>query len=396
MNPDTKNSSVAMASATFSSDGVRQGFSNADETTRFEIGSISKLFTGILLSQAELDGLCDLDAPLSESLSSHVPSFFGKQMTLRQLANHTSGLPRLPLAMYLDANGPQPYAKWDSKRTLNAVSRTPLLRAPGSLYSYSNFGFAVLGLVLENLRKASYGDLVSSLAAELGCPDIRLPSLEDGPFTPKGHDASGVTVTPWRFDTFAAAGGLTSTIGGLTQFVQKCLTPLNSPALANSMVERSTVKKRAANNGGILTRGGSALGACLMATVFPESVFAPIVGIGASAYVGGPLNGLIPTASWLIASDAFHDPRYVIGQRLGFGLVATGISQNFRRNRDTQQMAIAWHVSRSQDNRELLWHNGGTAGFRSFLGIIPSQGKASIVLSAKAVSVDTAGLELLR
>jgi CubicO group peptidase (beta-lactamase class C family) len=385
---------IPVACAAVTRQACTTDFHLCEPENRFEVGSITKLFTGILLCEAALDGLCDLDSPLSEFIPSRVPSFFGKQVTLRQLANHTSSLPRLPLSMYPRVAGPQPYAGWDRERTLAALARTPLLRSPGSLYSYSNFGFAILGLAIETMRNRPYSDLVQDLTARLGCPEVRLPTPSDVCVDLAGTDARGKQVSRWDMGAFAAAGGITSTLGGLVAFARKALTPLNSPGLADSMTERIHARSRVGHLKSMPISIAVSSGAFVVSALYPESVFTPLMGIGAASYVGTPLYGLAPTIAWVVASSANHLPIYIVGQRLGFGLIATGIAQNLRKNRGFRDMGVGWHITKTPNGKELLWHNGMTSGFSSFLGLYPASGSATIVLSATARPVDALALKI--
>jgi CubicO group peptidase (beta-lactamase class C family) len=387
---------VAVAWATTDSRGADEQFRLCDSESRFEIGSITKLFTAILLCEAADEGLCDLDSPLAEYVPKHAPKLLGRAITLRQLANHTSSLPRLPLAMQLIKSSEQPYAAWDRERVLSALSQTCVLRPPGRLYAYSNFGYAVLGLVLETLRNSTYEDVVGDLTRRLGCPEIRLPKETDREKTVAGHGSRGRQVAPWTMAAFAPAGGLTSTLGGLTAFARRALSPLDAPGLAESMAERTTVKRSAANPKGVSVAVGSSALASAVAYGLQDSTFAPILAIGAAALAGGPLSGVVPTIAWVTGSTAGHEPISVVGQRLGIGLVATGIAQSLRKNTNAFEMAVGWHVSSAPKRQDMLWHNGGTAGFRSFLGLVPAEGRASVVLAASSDSVDPVGISLVR
>src|SRR5215217_1307515 len=84
----------------FASHGMldARGTEPITQTTLFEIGSISKIFTNLLLAQLVAEGRIDLDAPVTDYLpqGTQIPQFEGQQITLFDLATHTSGLPSIP------------------------------------------------------------------------------------------------------------------------------------------------------------------------------------------------------------------------------------------------------------------------------------------------------------
>jgi D-alanyl-D-alanine-carboxypeptidase/D-alanyl-D-alanine-endopeptidase len=120
-----------------------------------QIGSLSKPLTGTVLVQLAATGVLQLDAPLEEFLP--VPR--GTGITLRHLAQHTSGLPRLPPHL----KRRDPYAAFDDA-ALHAVLRgldTLTTTAPGHTEEYSNLGYAILGAALTSAAGMSYQDLLN-------------------------------------------------------------------------------------------------------------------------------------------------------------------------------------------------------------------------------------------
>lgn len=207
------NPGIAFAAARIDAGGTETAYVRCGQYSRFEIGSITKVLTAILLCEGVVEGRCGLDDPLDQWLPEGVlaPQYFGARITLRHLATQTSGLPRLPLGMLLrDARSPQPYANWDRKKLCAATSRAHISRRPGAMYAYSNFGFAVLGLALEKVFGRPYGDLLEDLTKRLGCPDLRLPLPADEEVRARGR-----AVEPWKFDAFAPAGAATATLDAL-------------------------------------------------------------------------------------------------------------------------------------------------------------------------------------
>ncbi|URN12583.1 beta-lactamase family protein [Streptomyces radiopugnans] len=137
--------------------GIDDRAAHGHDQDRFvEIGSLSKVFTGTVLTQLAKEGVVGLDIPLEECLD-EVPA--GTGITLRHLAEHTSGLPRLPVGL---AGPPgDPYAAF-TEQALRASLRELDRVATGRLgeKEYSNFGYAVLGYALTAVTGRSYQQLV--------------------------------------------------------------------------------------------------------------------------------------------------------------------------------------------------------------------------------------------
>ena len=117
--------------------------------TIFEMGSITKVFTATLLTQAVERGEVKLDDPVAKYLPAdvHVPERGGKQITLRDLAMHVSGLPRMP-SNFAPKDPDNPYADYTDKELFAFLSGYTLPRDIGSKWEYSNVGVGLLGEVL--------------------------------------------------------------------------------------------------------------------------------------------------------------------------------------------------------------------------------------------------------
>jgi CubicO group peptidase (beta-lactamase class C family) len=146
-----------------------------DGDTVFEIGSITKVFTALLLTEMVKRGEVALDDPVSKYLPDHasMPARDGKQITLLDLATYTSGLPRNPDG--IPNFGDNPYASYRVEQLYAFLSNHALRFDPGTHYEYSNLGFGLLGHVLALQANASYEDLVvSRICAPLGLEDTRI------------------------------------------------------------------------------------------------------------------------------------------------------------------------------------------------------------------------------
>ncbi|MET3927773.1 serine hydrolase [Devosia sp. 2618] len=192
-----------------------------DEHTIFEAGSITKLFTTLILAQLALDGSVDLDAPIVQYLpeGTVLPEYDGKQITAFDLATHSSGLPAIPtdLPDSLD----NPYKNYDAKALYAFLADYKLTRPIGEKFQYSNLGFGLLGQALEHVTGKPYAELVEQrIFAPLGMTESAVgtpPGLEDR-LTP-GHDAERNAVSNWDFDVFAPTGAIRSSAADLGKFI---------------------------------------------------------------------------------------------------------------------------------------------------------------------------------
>lgn len=139
-------------------EGITDRVTHGHDADRFvQLGSLSKVVTGTVLTRLADQGVTDLDAPLEDCLT-EVPR--GTGITLRHLAEHTSGLPRLPP----DDTGPaeDPYADF-TDHALEALLRDldrVTTKRPGAAEEYSNLGYAVLGRALTEVSGRTYQQLV--------------------------------------------------------------------------------------------------------------------------------------------------------------------------------------------------------------------------------------------
>jgi CubicO group peptidase (beta-lactamase class C family) len=146
-----------------------------DEHTIFGIGSITKTFTATLLASAVLDGKLNLDDPVNKYLPDSIPTleYQGVLVTIRTMANHSSGIPRLPSNLLIKDTS-NPYKDYDDDDLFSFYKNFKLERKPGDKYEYSNVGFATLGVILERIYKRSYESLiVERICAPLGMDDTR-------------------------------------------------------------------------------------------------------------------------------------------------------------------------------------------------------------------------------
>ncbi len=164
-------SSAAPAEAVVLADRVER--SGAPATGIYQIGSVTKVFTGLLLAREVVDGALSLDQPVSDLLP-ELASVPTGSATLGSLASHTSGLPRLPPGLWRKALGKgrrDPYADIDGP-ALVAALRDVRLRRPGGRAAYSNLGYGLLGHALATHRATTYDAAVRErITGPLGMSD---------------------------------------------------------------------------------------------------------------------------------------------------------------------------------------------------------------------------------
>ncbi|MFN2609899.1 MAG: serine hydrolase domain-containing protein, partial [Actinomycetota bacterium] len=160
-----------------------QGDDKFDEDTYFQIGSVTKTMTGLLLADLVVRGEVSLDATVGSVLGAET-GVCGP-ITLLELATQNSGLPRLPPNLrHEDIDEANPYSSYSEAKLIEALGRVDQLK-PG--YAYSNFGFMLLGLLISRISGSSYAELAKQrifdplgMKAVCGIPrdEERLPGYE--------------------------------------------------------------------------------------------------------------------------------------------------------------------------------------------------------------------------
>jgi CubicO group peptidase (beta-lactamase class C family) len=201
--------------------------------TLFEIGSVTKVFTTVLLQEMVDRRQVSLLDPIGKHLPHTVksPTRNGRQITLLDLATQTSGLPSAPTNAPF-ADGDDPWADYTAPLLYNFLSTHQLTRDPGSQYEYSNVGMGLLGHVLGLAAKSDYESLVTARICDpLQMTSTRItltPDLKSRLAT--GHSASGPPVVNWRSDALLADGALFSSPNDMLKFLAANMSPAPKPA----------------------------------------------------------------------------------------------------------------------------------------------------------------------
>lgn len=274
-----------------------------DAGTLFQIGSITKSFTGLLLADMVGRGELRLDTPLAE-LRPGLPPEVGA-ITLGALATHSSGLPRMPLSARTLAGGlfsrGNPYAGLEEEAIWSGLAGASL--GPREV-AYSNLGVAALGLALGARAGRPYAELLearvlSPIGMNEGAARTALDCAEEAP---AGYSTNLLPAHPWTLGPYAPAGALCASGAAMLRFLEANLD-------------------------------GSAPGAAL--------------------------------------AHAAH------------------LSE-----REEETVGLGWFGTR-YDEGWITWHNGGTGGFRSYLGFDGARRLGVVVLANSDNSVDRLGASLL-
>lgn len=213
--------------------GNQDGLPDAD--TVYEIGSVTKTMTGLLLAQAVVAGKVKLTEPVADLLPGYVmPGTKDRAITLRDLATHYSGLPRLP-ANLAPADLNDPYADYGDPQLRAFLAGHVMARASGAAFEYSNLGYGLLGTALAARAGQSYETLLQTqIAGPLGMrstSSVMSPALR-ARLAP-GHLADGKPAQHWQFQAITGAGAVLSTPRDMVAYLQSfMLKPDSAHTLA--------------------------------------------------------------------------------------------------------------------------------------------------------------------
>lgn len=193
-----------------------------DPDVRWEIGSVTKLFTSLLLAQMALAGDVRMDTRIPELLPPGTALGAGVAgITLENLACHRAGLPRLPPGLMARSFSRRamtdPYVDVDAERLVGGLAATTVRGTPGQApVRYSNYGAGLLGHLLGLAAGVGYEEaLTRRVLAPMGLASTSFDDegLHQGRYRRK-------PVTPWHLGAMAGAGGLRSTATDLLSFLE--------------------------------------------------------------------------------------------------------------------------------------------------------------------------------
>ena len=198
----------------------------ASNTTIYEIGSLSTTFTGYLLAQAVIEKKLNLNDDITNYLLGNYPNLLIDRQSIKimHLVNHTAGFPQNPYNLQLQKNydSLNPYKNYTKKMILDFLHVFKPTKVPGTVCEYSNFGMALLGMILESVYAKNYETLVKEkicLQNNMESTGIHLTDAQHLRFA-KGYDASGGLVPHWELGAFSAAGGLRTDLQDMMNYLQ--------------------------------------------------------------------------------------------------------------------------------------------------------------------------------
>lgn len=198
----------------------------------FEIGSVTKTMTAILVADLIERGLWSLDDPIAKHLppGTTVPRQGARQILVRDIVTHSSGLPPLP-ALMQPARQDDPYATLTEQQLLDSLAQARLTRPIGSQPEYSNFAMMVLSLAVSRADgRGPGGDLERALRERLfeplkmsGSHVVRAPA---GQPLATGHLSTGEATVPWTITpSLAGVGMVRAPMADMVRYAQAVLNP---------------------------------------------------------------------------------------------------------------------------------------------------------------------------
>ncbi len=242
----------------------------------FEIGSLSKVFTATLLSNFVVNDKIGLEDNIQDYLDFKIK--VDNPITFKELANHTSGLPRLPTNLNLLLVDPNnPYKDYDEEKLTEYLTKKATLNKKAKTkYEYSNLGAGLLGFGLSKIAHQTYEELLQeNIFEKYGmlnstCNPMNIECV-------KGRKPNGEIASNWDFNVLAGAGAILSTVDDLSKFAL---------AQFNKKNEELTLTQK---------------------------------------------------------------PTFKVNENISIGL--------------------GWHILKRKNDKELIWHNGGTGGYTSSMAL---------------------------
>ena len=233
--------------------GERQVFTHgtAKPDSLFEIASISKTFTGLMLARMVSAGMVRLDEPVRELLPpGTVKKPPGDEITLLDLATHHSGLPPVP-GNFHPADSSKPFADYGPQQLYAYLKGHGVAKPEDAAFVYSSLGVGLLGQVLADRAGRSYSDqLREEITGPLGMADsVVTLSVDQQRRFMQGYDEKHRPIQAVDFDgPLAGAGAIRSTAGDMLTYLEANLHPEKYAALSGALALSHRLRERA--NGG--------------------------------------------------------------------------------------------------------------------------------------------------
>lgn len=209
-----------------------------DDSTMFELGSLTKAFTGVALAQAVLGGQLGLDQPIGDLLppSMSFPDHV-RSIPVGALATHSAGLPSNPPSVSFLSRSfrPNPFGQVTDRQAFESLAEVEAKEVSRQEYRYSNFGFMLLGRLVEQATGARYSSLIEGgVAGSLGMRNTWVtPPESELPRVAVGHRI-GKAVEYWYSVPLPGASGIVSSVPDMLTFLEAHLSP-DTTALADAL-----------------------------------------------------------------------------------------------------------------------------------------------------------------
>lgn len=190
------------------------------ENMLYEIGSITKVFTSILLLEMEREKLLSSDDVVGKFVQNAENDYLNK-ITLKNLATHTSGLPVLATNHNLSKKRSNPYSMYTEEDLAAFLSSADCTDSIGT-FGYSNLGVGLLGYILCKVSGSTYDELLKKYITsplKMNETAVMLDSEQNSRLL-NGHASTGKKVPHWDLSIYEGAGGIKSSISDLSLFVQ--------------------------------------------------------------------------------------------------------------------------------------------------------------------------------
>ena len=226
------------------------GNQTPNENTIFEIGSVTKVFTTLILADMLESGQLSLNDPIDKHLPPDVntPKRNGQSITILHLATHTSSLPRMPNNTNR-ANWINPLADYTPEKLYDCLSKIELKRDIGAKYEYSNLGVGLLGHILELKTGSTFEELIKNrITNELGMPDTVItltPAMTK--HLAKGHMGKS-EVDGLILPVLTGAGAIRSTAKDMLTFLAANMGLKKTPLYSAMQAAHKPLRQRNSKN----------------------------------------------------------------------------------------------------------------------------------------------------
>lgn len=201
---------------------TKDSFQIPTDTTIFEIGGMTKVFTATLVQSLVEEGQMHYDSSLNFYLSKQYRNPDCDDIKIRQLIQHTSGLPRMPMDFgVLEGTDNNPYLHYSREELIDFYKKYQGPTHPG-VYLYSNLGYGLLQLAIESVTQKDYETLLKEKVLkplQLNTTSITIDDTQV-PNVAQGYALNGKPTPLWTFQSFHASEGLKSTMSDILRWTK--------------------------------------------------------------------------------------------------------------------------------------------------------------------------------